>query len=100
MAQQKRKGGDKHYGHLQCPPLGRPPPMMYLHGMSAILIMHPMTVMMSRHKLFAQMQQQSQNYGWVSKQAKERHKRKKIMLTLHKFHWDSPTFDTLYKSSI
>jgi hypothetical protein len=36
--------------YLQCPPLGRPP-SIYLNGMSMILMMHPMTVMTSRHKL-------------------------------------------------
>jgi len=36
--------------YLQCPPLGRPP-NIYLNGMSMILMMHPMTVMTSRHKL-------------------------------------------------
>ncbi len=38
--------------YSQCPPLGRPPPITYLNGISMILIMHPTTVITSRHTLY------------------------------------------------
>jgi hypothetical protein len=38
--------------HSQCPPLGRPPPTTYLNGIRMILMIHPRTVMTSRHILY------------------------------------------------